>query len=161
LTTWYPAVGRTSPQCPGWESNPHCPKGRPLYRRPGGPPRDRGSTAIGRQWHRWELNPHTPRFELGRSASWRTVPFIESAQWESNPHVRHGKAAGNRYIMGACDVPSFKFQVRSLQLGTRNLKPGTFPCGSGGSRTHVVPLKRRAPRRHRPHFLGGFQIADL
>jgi len=28
-------------QCPGWESNPHCPQGRPLYRRPGGPPRVR------------------------------------------------------------------------------------------------------------------------
>src|SRR4029079_18565148 len=53
------------------------------------------------QWHRWESNPHTPRFELGRSACWRTVPVIESAQWESNPHVRHGKAAGSRYIMGA------------------------------------------------------------
>jgi hypothetical protein len=26
------------------------------------------------QWHRWELNPHTPRFELGRSTGWRTVP---------------------------------------------------------------------------------------
>ena len=25
----------------------------------------------------------------------------ESAQWESNPHVRHGKAIGYRYIMGA------------------------------------------------------------
>jgi hypothetical protein len=25
----------------------------------------------------------------------------ESAQWESNPHFRHGKAAGYRYIMGA------------------------------------------------------------
>jgi hypothetical protein len=24
-----------------------------------------------------------------------------SAQWESNPHFRHGKAAGYRYIMGA------------------------------------------------------------
>jgi len=26
---------------------------------------------------------------------------IESAQWESNPHIRHGKAVGCRYIMGA------------------------------------------------------------
>jgi hypothetical protein len=33
----------------------------------------------------------------------------QSAQWESNPHIRHGKAAGSRYIMGA----SLKFQVPS------------------------------------------------
>ena len=25
----------------------------------------------------------------------------QSAQWESNPHIRHGKAVGCRYIMGA------------------------------------------------------------
>ncbi len=25
----------------------------------------------------------------------------ESAQWESNPHIRHGEATGSRYIMGA------------------------------------------------------------
>jgi hypothetical protein len=29
------------------------------------------------------------------------VPFIKSAQRESNPHFCHGKAAGYRYIMGA------------------------------------------------------------
>ena len=29
------------------------------------------------------------------------VLIIESAQRESNPHVRHGKAIGYRYIMGA------------------------------------------------------------
>ena len=27
--------------------------------------------------------------------------FFQSAQWESNPHFRHGKAVGYRYIMGA------------------------------------------------------------
>ena len=26
---------------------------------------------------------------------------LQSAQWELNPHFRHGKAAGYRYIMGA------------------------------------------------------------
>lgn len=41
------------------------------------------------------------------------VPFlkIESAQWESNPHIRHGKAVGCRYIMGAClvsELPKIK-----------------------------------------------------
>lgn len=62
------------------------------------------------------------------------------------------QAAATSWAHVLFQVPSFKFQARSLQLGTRNLKPGTFPSGSGGSRTHVVPLKRRAPRRHRPHF---------
>ncbi len=28
-------------------------------------------------------------------------PELESAQRESNPHIRHGKAVGCRYIMGA------------------------------------------------------------
>ena len=28
-------------------------------------------------------------------------PEMQSAQWESNPHIRHGKAVGCRYIMGA------------------------------------------------------------
>ena len=35
----------------------------------------------------------------------------ESAQWESNPHIRHGKAVGCRYIMGAClviELPKIK-----------------------------------------------------
>ena len=31
--------------------------------------------------------------------SWGTV--AKSAQRELNPHFRHGKAAGSRYIMGA------------------------------------------------------------
>ncbi len=30
--------------------------------------------------------------------------LIQSAQWESNPHFRHGKATGSRYIMGALFV---------------------------------------------------------
>ena len=29
-------------------------------------------------------------------------PEIKSAQRESNPHFRHGKAVGCHYIMGAC-----------------------------------------------------------
>ncbi len=30
----------------------------------------------------------------------------EDAQRESNPHFRHGKATGCRYIMGALGVPN-------------------------------------------------------
>lgn len=36
--------------------------------------------------------------------------FYESAQWELNPHFRHGKAIGYRYIMGAKQV-SFVRQI--------------------------------------------------
>ena len=32
----------------------------------------------------------------------------ESAQRESNPHVRHGKAVGYRYIMGTFAVPELR-----------------------------------------------------
>jgi hypothetical protein len=34
--------------------------------------------------------------------------LFESAQWESNPHVRHGKAIGYRYIMGALTNQSIR-----------------------------------------------------
>ncbi len=34
-------------------------------------------------------------------ATTRGQRFLQSAQWESNPHIRHGKATGSRYIMGA------------------------------------------------------------
>lgn len=34
------------------------------------------------------------------------VRFVGSAQRESNPHIRHGKATGCRYIMGACCLTS-------------------------------------------------------
>ena len=37
--------------------------------------------------------------DTGFQATPRTE--MKSAQRESNPHFRHGKAAGNRYIMGA------------------------------------------------------------
>ncbi len=36
----------------------------------------------------------------------------KNAQWESNPHFRHGKAAGYRYIMGAIDCQIVKDQLR-------------------------------------------------
>ena len=55
---------------------------------------------------------------------------MESAQRESNPHFRHGKAAGCRYIMGAFGVP--------------NCQTTRAP---GGTRTLVAALRVRYPRR--------------
>ena len=59
---------------------------------------------------------------------------IKSAQRESNPHFRHGKTVGCRYIMGAdwC----FYFQ--------------NYKRASGGSRTHVVALHAMSFQLRRP-----------
>jgi hypothetical protein len=54
-----------------------------------------------------------------------------SAQRESNPHVRHGKAVGYRYIMGTITVPRIVKEPRA----------------PGGTRTHVAALRVRYPRR--------------
>jgi hypothetical protein len=50
-----------------------------------------------------------------------------SAQRESNPHVRHGKARGCHYIMGTATV---------AELSKR-------PRAPGGGRTHVTALRER------------------
>jgi hypothetical protein len=54
-----------------------------------------------------------------------------SAQRESNPHVRHGKAVGCRYIMGTVTVPRIVKEPRA----------------PGGTRTHVAALRVRCLRR--------------
>ncbi len=54
-----------------------------------------------------------------------------SAQRESNPHVRHGKAVGYRYIMGT---------LTEAELSKK-------PRAPGGTRTHVAALRVRSLRR--------------
>ncbi len=51
-----------------------------------------------------------------------------SAQRESNPHVRHGKAVGYRYIMGTIAVPRIVKESREHRVG---LEP-TSPPYEGG-----------------------------
>ncbi len=51
----------------------------------------------------------------------------QSAQRESNPHVRHGKATGSHYIMGAINDSSCD----------------EHEGAPGGSRTHIPALRRR------------------
>ena len=46
-----------------------------------------------------------------------------SAQRESNPHIRHGKAVGCRYIMGACFV--VVSIVKEQTEHRAGLEPGT------------------------------------
>ena len=55
----------------------------------------------------------------------------QSAQRESNPHVRHGKAVGYRYIMGT----------------DAEAELSKIPRAPGGTRTHVAALRVRCPRR--------------
>lgn len=48
------------------------------------------------------IEPTRPPYQSGRlPLHHKGFHSIQSAQWESNPHIRHGKATGSRYIMGA------------------------------------------------------------
>lgn len=91
-----------------------------------------------------------------------TIRNRKSAQRESNPHVRHGKAIGYRYIMGALISHSSSTRASRRESHPRRHrgKAGcywlhhrrTFTSGSGGNRTHVHLLKRQAPSQRRTHF---------
>lgn len=88
--------------------------------------------------------------------------ILQSAQWESNPHFRHGKAAGYRYIMGAklhrnqivkdhgCirhpRAPSRnRTRITSLRRRSLAVRPSVLVVcfsGTGENRTHMVRFKR-------------------
>ena len=62
----------------------------------------------------------------------------KSAQRESNPHVRHGKAAGSRYIMGAfCDHQIVKEPEH--RVGLEPTSPH-YGCGILAARRPVLVL---------------------
>jgi hypothetical protein len=69
--------------------------GRALLPEPGGfpsfPTRCRKHSRTKEQAGRTSIHP----------SAFILLPFPQSAQRESNPHIRHGKATGCRYIMGA------------------------------------------------------------
>ena len=77
-----------------------------------------------------------------------------SAQRESNPHVRHGKAVGYRYIMGTIAVPELS-KIESTGWDSnprrRHTKAESSPLddqrpgrsGTGGARTLTEPVKSR------------------
>ena len=64
---------------------------------------------------------------------------FQSAQWELNPHFRHGKAAGYRYIMGAklksdCQrsmTPAIRNRRHRMQEHWVGLEPTSPPYESG------------------------------
>ncbi len=47
------------------------------------------------------VEPTHPPYQDGKLPLHHRGITIQSTQWESNPHIRHGKATGSRYIMGA------------------------------------------------------------
>ena len=104
--------------------------------------------------------------------------FVKSAQWESNPHVRHGKATGCRYIMGAC-VTAELSKIQEHRVGLEPTLPLTnaarrcpgavslplndqclFVSGTGGYRTHIIRFKRPVHYRvcHGPDSVGAVGV---
>ena len=74
-----------------------------------------------------------------------------SAQRESNPHVRHGKAVGCRYIMGTIAVSALS-KSREHRVGVEPTSPpyegGVFAAG------RPVPPSRWDRRGSNPHRTG-------
>ena len=74
-----------------------------------------------------------------------------SAQRESNPHVRHGKAVGYRYIMGTIAVPELS-RNREHRVGVEPTSPpyksGIFAAGP------PVPATEWDRRGSNPHRTG-------
>ena len=62
-------------------------------------------------------------------------PETKSAQRESNPHIRHGKAVGCRYIMGACCVCQF-VKDQEHRVGVEPTSP-PYECGVLATRRPV------------------------
>ena len=100
------------------------------------------SCSQGRRISQAFLHPESPRSPT-------------SAQRESNPHVRHGKAVGYRYIMGTITVPELS-RSREHRVGLEPTSPpyegGVFAArrpvpalkdGTGGTRTLTEPVKSR------------------
>ena len=75
----------------------------------------------------------------------------KSAQRESNPHVRHGKAVGYRYIMGTIAFPELS-KSREHRVGLEPTSPpykgGVFAAG------RPVPGYRWDRRGSNPHRTG-------
>ena len=79
-----------------------------------------------------DSNRRSPAPEAGGLRGLSHAPSRPSAQRESNPHFRHGKAAGCRYIMGTLHRHRI---VKEIERAP------------GGTRTHVAALRVRCPCR--------------
>jgi hypothetical protein len=109
-----------------------------------------------------------------RNARLSHVLNLESAQRESNPHFRLGKAAGFRYIMGAIGeskLSKIKEHREGLEPSSPLYGSGVLAAdqrfasvpgpvlvfsGTGGHRTHIFRFKRPAHYHvcHSPESVG-------
>ena len=77
----------------------------------------------------------------------------ESAQRESNPHIRHGKAVGCHYIMGACFVTNSNVKEQpEHRVGLEPTSPH-YGCGILAAR-RPVPCCQWDQRDSNPHLSG-------
>ena len=96
----------------------------------------------------------------------------QSAQRESNPHIRHGKATGCRYIMGAwleAELSKIQEHREGLEPSSPHYGCGVFAArspvlvvvsGTGGYRTHIIRFKRPVhyPVCHSPESVGAVGV---
>ena len=68
---------------------------------------------------------------------------LQSVQWESNPHFRLGKAVGYRYIMDAKWLPNCQRSNSSQVVAFTTMSFSNFSRAPGGTRTHVLALRKR------------------
>ena len=98
-------------------------------------------------------------------------PEIQSAQWESNPHIRHGKAVGYRYIMGAwLEAGLSKIESTGRDSNPRRRITGAVSLplddqclifsGTRGTRTLTRPVKSRGAPGARPEPCAGSAAAN-
>jgi hypothetical protein len=76
----------------------------------------------------------------------------ESAQRESNPHFRHGKAVGCRYIMGADEMNQLSKNFREHRVGLEPTSPH-YGCGVLAAKRPVLVVEWDR-RGSNPHLSG-------
>jgi hypothetical protein len=134
------------------ESNPPCRLGRPaplplgqghaFFLRAavaGIEPASRRLTAACPYQHR----PH--RIDHPTTSIAQTV--IKSTQWELNPHVRPGEAAGSPYIMGALSANRIVKEPKRVPSRWSDHSSASSTRAQGETRTHVAALRVRCPGR--------------
>ena len=73
------------------------------------------------------FEPAVSGFRRRRNSRLSHTLIAKSTQRESNPHIRHGKAAGSRYIMGAKNRTKLS-KIAEHQVGLEPTLPH-YGCG--------------------------------
>ena len=91
---------------------------------------------------------------LPKQADFQAIPYAdyESAQRESNPHFRHGKAVGCRYIMGTSQPRPNCQRDRGHRVGLEPTSPH-YGCGVFAARRPVQGVRHGRNRRVGPEGL--------